>query len=150
MTTAQDIADYFIGLGHERGEEVNNLKLQRLLYYAQAWHLGERGTPLFDEKFEAWMTGPVIPALYWAYKPHGIRPLPAPSTAPCLPSGITRFLDRIADDYLRIDEYELDEMSTRETPWQAARVGLDRAEPSRNEISEDDMRTFFRALAAAA
>jgi uncharacterized phage-associated protein len=150
MTTANEAAEYLISLAHERGEPVNNLKLQRLLYYAQAWHLGLEGTPLFPEKFEAWMTGPLIPALYWAYKPHGIRPIPEPASVPGLPQDVARFLTGIADDYLSVGEYELDEMATRETPWRAARVGLDRADPSRNEISEDEMRVFFRALAAAA
>jgi uncharacterized phage-associated protein len=64
MTTADAVADYLIALAHERGESVNNLKLQKLLYYAQAWHLALHDEPLFPEKFQAWMTGPVIPAMY--------------------------------------------------------------------------------------
>jgi len=149
MTTANDVADYLISLAHERGETVNNLKLQRLLYYAQAWHLGMFGTPLFPEKFEAWMTGPVIPALYWHFKPSGIRPIPAPAAVPDLPGSVCRFLVEIAEDYLPIDEYDLDEMSTRDSPWRTARVGLDRGDPSRNEISEEEMRAYFHALAAS-
>jgi uncharacterized phage-associated protein len=129
---------------------VNNLKLQRLLYYAQAWHLGLYGTPLFPEKFEAWMTGPLIPELYWRFKPHGIRPIPEPAVVPELPCEVAEFLTTIADDYLEIDEYHLDEMTTSEEPWRAARVGLDRSDPSNNQISEDEMRVYFQSLAAAA
>ena len=52
-----------------------NLKLQKLVYYAQAWHLALRDVPLFEEDFEAWVHGPVIPALYQEYKKFGWRPI---------------------------------------------------------------------------
>lgn len=148
--TAGDAAAYLLKLAQERGEAVNNLKLQRLLYYAQAWHLGLFGAPLFPEKFEAWMTGPLIPELYWRFKPHGIRPIAEPASVPELPCVAAEFLKTIADDYLAIDEYHLDEMTTSEAPWLAARAGLDRGDPSQNEISEDEMRVYFQSLAAAA
>jgi uncharacterized phage-associated protein len=150
MASAGAIADSLIALAHRRGRPVNNLKLQRLLYYAQAWHLGRFGCPLFPEKLEAWMTGPVIPSLYWKFKPHGIGDLPVPPAVPELSPALAAFLDEIAADYLPLDEYDLDDMSKRETPWRAARGGLDPSEPSRNELSEDEMRAFFHALAAAA
>lgn len=65
--TCFDIAKHFIRFANEEGSFISNLKLQKLVYYAQAWHLAIHGTPLFEEDFEAWVHGPVIPSLYQKY-----------------------------------------------------------------------------------
>lgn len=148
--TADEVADYLIALAHERGEGVNNMKLQRLLYYAQAWHLARHDRPLFDAKFEAWISGPVIPALYWRFKPFGIRDLPVPSDRPRFDPRTTAFLEEATSEYLPLDEWELGDMSSRETPWLNARGGLDDGDPCTTELSEADMRAYFRHLADAA
>src|SRR6185369_5131439 len=63
------IADYFIGLANETGSLITNLKLQKLVYYAQAWNLAlNDGRALFDDDFEAWVHGPVIFDLYNDYR----------------------------------------------------------------------------------
>lgn len=141
--TADQVADYLISLAHERGESVNNMKLQRLLYYAQAWHLGQYDEPLFDEKFEAWSTGPVIPSIYWRFKPFGISDLPAQPNLP-VPAPETRsYLDDLAADYLPLDEWELEDLSRSEPPWRNARGWLDISEPCNRELLEEDMRLHF-------
>ncbi|MBW4622042.1 MAG: DUF4065 domain-containing protein [Cyanosarcina radialis HA8281-LM2] len=63
MRSCFDVASYFIDLANKTGNTVNNLKLQKLVYYSQAWHLAIHGTPLFEEDFQAWIHGPVIPEL---------------------------------------------------------------------------------------
>ena len=42
---------------------MSNMKLQKMLYYQQGFHLAYFGTPLFDEEIEAWMYGPVVPSV---------------------------------------------------------------------------------------
>lgn len=148
--TADQVADYLIFLAHERGESVNNLKLQRLLYYAQAWHLGEFGKPLFDDKIQAWMSGPVIPSIFWRFKACGISEIPVQAELPVLAPETKAYLDELASDYLPFDEWELEGMSHREPPWQNARWGSELDPPCYEEISEDDMRTYFRQLRDAA
>ena len=150
MTSADAVADYLIALAHQRGESVNNLKLQKLLYYAQAWHLALRDEPLFPEKFQAWMSGPVIPALYWRFKQFSFHDLPALNPAPSLGTEVERLLEEIADDYMPIDEYDLSSMTYREPPWMTAHHGIDITEPCQVELDEDEMRTYFRRLAKAA
>ena len=66
--THRDVAEYFLALANETGGTITNLKLQKLVYYAQAWHLANFDKPLFDAKFEAWVHGPVIPGLYEEYR----------------------------------------------------------------------------------
>ena len=65
MLTAAQVADYFLSLVDEdAGDSMTNLRLQKLLFYAQAWHLALTNRPLFEEDFEAWVHGPVIPSFY--------------------------------------------------------------------------------------
>lgn len=149
MITAQNVAEYFITVAHERGEGMNNLKLQKLLYYAQAWHLAWHGEPLFPEKFQAWMSGPVIPELYWRYKDFGIAPIAPPEVNPHLSPAIAEFLDEVATGYMPLDEWELHWQTRAEAPWLNARGGMDDGGPCENELSEADMETYFCALAAA-
>jgi uncharacterized phage-associated protein len=57
MMQASEIADYLIAFSHEHGDPVSNLKLQKLLYYAQAWHLALHDEPLFNDRIEAYGDG---------------------------------------------------------------------------------------------
>lgn len=52
-------------------ELISNLKLQKLLYYEQGYHLAVFDTPLFNENIEAWMYGPAVPEVYEKYKSFG-------------------------------------------------------------------------------
>jgi len=78
--SAFDIANYFLYKAQEAAEEdqelISNLKLQKLVYYAQGLYMAVYGKPLFSDKIEAWTYGPVVPELYHHYKEHnsnGIR-----------------------------------------------------------------------------
>jgi uncharacterized phage-associated protein len=150
MTTADDVATYLIALGHERGTRINNAQLQRLLYYVQAWHLAGRDQPMFPEKFQAWIYGPAIPHVYWTYDVHGWQPLPVPEKMPVLSDCDAAFIRGIADDYIALDEWELEARACNEAPWLNARRGTPRVDPSTAEISEEDMRAFYRRMAEAA
>ncbi|HRP36920.1 MAG TPA: DUF4065 domain-containing protein, partial [Candidatus Dojkabacteria bacterium] len=69
------IADYFISLSNETGSLITNLKLQKLVYYADAWYLANYGDSLIQEDFQAWVHGPAIPALYGEYKHFSWQPI---------------------------------------------------------------------------
>lgn len=53
------------------GELMSNLKLQKMLYYEQGYHLAKFGKPLFEEDIEAWMYGPVVPIVYEHFSKYG-------------------------------------------------------------------------------
>ena len=55
MANAHEVARYIIRFFQEAGDPVTNLKLQKLLYYVQGWHLALKGQPAFPERLEAWM-----------------------------------------------------------------------------------------------
>ncbi len=65
---AQNVALLILRQANEMREPISNLKLQKLLYYEQGYHLAYFGTPLFKEEIEAWQYGPVVPNVYENYK----------------------------------------------------------------------------------
>jgi uncharacterized phage-associated protein len=98
--TAQDVANYFLLKAQEEDQELlSNIKLQKLIYYAQGIHLAEKGIPLFDDKIMAWLYGPVIPELYRKYKHCGAGGIPADEKfdPSCIDNDTKTFLDGIYD-----------------------------------------------------
>jgi uncharacterized phage-associated protein len=137
-----DIAEYFIKLANETGSFISNLKLQKLVYYAQAWHLALNGEPLFPEDFEAWVHGPVIPQLYQKYQKFGWHPIEQ-EVNPDLPITVQEFLDEVAQEYLACDAYELEQMIHIETPWRFARGDLPPDTPSTSVIRQEWIKEYF-------
>ncbi|QFY59873.1 DUF4065 domain-containing protein [Rhizobium grahamii] len=61
---ARAIANFLLSLAWSRGLEVSHLQLQKILFFAHAWHLGKYGEPLIGQPFEAWQYGPVVRVVY--------------------------------------------------------------------------------------
>jgi uncharacterized phage-associated protein len=141
---ASDIADYFLWLANDTGSFISNLKLQKLVYYAQAWHLALYDRPLFDEDFQAWVHGPVIPELFQKYQHFSWRPIDA-DVHPNLPEAIVTYLDAVADEYFSCEAYELEKMTRLELPWQRAREGLASDQPSHNLIRKEWMQEYYKS-----
>ena len=102
MLTCFDVADYFLSkTDEEAGDVISNLKLQKLVYYAQGFTLAVTGKPLFNEPIEAWQHGPVVPDLYHRYKDHGAYGIPAPTNVDFskFSSEIKEILDEVYDVY---------------------------------------------------
>ncbi|MBO8435618.1 MAG: DUF4065 domain-containing protein [Spirochaetes bacterium] len=72
MLRASDIADFFIALGNAEHEDpMTNLRINKLLYFAQGWSLQRLKRKLFDEPIKAWKYGPVVGVIYNKYKEYG-------------------------------------------------------------------------------
>lgn len=71
MYSALDIANYIIIREAEQGRSVSNLRLQKLLYFVQAFFLVNTENPIFSDDIESWDFGPVIPKVYHRYKYYG-------------------------------------------------------------------------------
>ena len=80
MATIENIAQCFLYLDdtHE-GDGISNLKLQKLVYYAQGFYSAMFDKPLFNNTISAWIHGPVVEDLYHDYKQYGSNPIPTPS-----------------------------------------------------------------------
>lgn len=71
MNPALFIANYIIEFCNENGFEINNLRLQKLLYFVNVRSLIETSNPIFEDPMEMWPYGPVIPDVYHQYKSFG-------------------------------------------------------------------------------
>ena len=99
--TAHEVAKYIIYKANQEPEpDITNLKLQKLLYYAQGEHFANTGQPLFADDFEAWAFGPVIRSEYSRYCDFSNRVLPIPEKDTLeLPVTTLSFLDEIVARY---------------------------------------------------
>ena len=148
ILNAQQIADYFLWKANNDKRAITNKKLQKLLYYAQAWSLAVRNRRLFGEKIEAWVHGPAIPAVYFEYKKFGFAPIKKSISARVierLPKDTKEFLDQVWSVYGKYDAAYLEYLTHSEEPWQKARAGLEPHIGSENEISLQEMKKFYSA-----
>lgn len=77
MKKENAVANLFIlfGIEDENAEYITNLKLNKLMYFADAWSLILFDRPLFNEPILAWKYGPVVPSIYHKYKSMGKKPI---------------------------------------------------------------------------
>lgn len=142
---ANQVADTMIFLAREHGIEITNLKLQKLLYYAQAWSLAFYEKPLFSEEFEAWMHGPVVPALYHRFKHLRWSPIDEDVT-PVEDKELRSHLDKVLASYGKATAGELERLSHSERPWRDARGDLAPDASSRNVIPKESIQEFFSGM----
>ena len=139
MLSCHDVARYFLALTNEdEGDLISNLKLQKLLYYAQGLHLALHDAPLFPERIEAWHHGPVVPEVYQAFQSHGSGALPRPEGIDfSIYDEPTRsVLDEVYAVFGQFSAWKLASMTHEEEPWRAARVG--------GEITQEALQAFFK------
>jgi uncharacterized phage-associated protein len=148
MLRAIDVAKWIVGFSGEHGDPVTNLRLQKLLYYAQAWYLALRDEPLFGERIEAWVYGPVVPEVYRAFRDFGAMPISIDTESPEFSREISDHLGEIMAVFGGYSSYQLEIMTHNEAPWLKARDGIAPDEPSNAVIAHEDMKEFYRALAA--
>ncbi len=144
--TCFDMANYFLDKAKQTAIAVTNLKLQKLVYYAQAWHLAIHNEALMEGvEFEAWIHGPVIHELWNKYRNYSYKPINEEATPPELDARSDQFLEEVVEVYLDKDAYTMELMSHREDPWILARNGYADNERCTNIISEESMRTYFKS-----
>ncbi|MFW1678599.1 Panacea domain-containing protein [Pontibacter sp. JAM-7] len=145
-----EVADYFIAKADvESGDNITHLKLQKLLYYTQGWHLAIHGRTLFSSTFEAWAHGPVSPEIYARFKSYGWDPIPTSEIVTDfskVSSGDSEFLDEVWEVYGQFSAKKLEMMTHQESPWLEAREGLSVEARSSKPISQRTMDTYFKSL----
>lgn len=136
------ITDALIHLSRERGFEITNLKLQKLLYYAQVWHLAFSDSPLFDEDIEAWVHGPVVPQVFRRFKNYRWNPITEPVSPP-RDTSLAKYLGEVLNTYGEMSATQLERLTHREEPWKEAREGYAPDESSNQIITHDSMRAYY-------
>lgn len=144
MKTCYEVADYFLSLVDEdAGDTISNMKLQKLVYYAQGFHLAIYGEPLFKERIEAWDHGPVIPDLYHRFKEYGSNTISKPDYIDFSKYSPEEkeLLDEIWSVFGQYSAWKLRNMTHVEPPWRCAYENS----PS-SVISEKSMIDYFTTL----
>lgn len=146
LTTASKIADYLLCLSAKHGDLLTPLKLQKLVYYADAWHLALRDNALIEEDFEAWVHGPVVRNLYYRFKEYKWKPITENIELPKLPLSICKYLHDFYAFFGKFTAIELEQMTHQETPWIEARKGLSIDAECTNCISKETMKHFYKNM----
>lgn len=139
ILTAQDVADYFLAnVAEDQGDTLTNLKLQKLLYYAQGFYLALYEEPLFDEQIEAWAYGPVVPGIYHKYSDCGTGPIPKPTSfdESKFNGQVGELLNDIQEVFAQFSAWKLANMTHEELPWMNT--------PTGGVISHEALRDYFK------
>jgi uncharacterized phage-associated protein len=127
--TAFDVANYFLYKAQEATEEdqelISNLKLQKLVYYAQGLHLAINGEPLFLDRIEAWTYGPVVTELYHYYKEHGSNGIRADEkfNPSHIDEDTKKFLDEVYEVFGQFSAIRLMNLAHSDKCWIDAGIG---------------------------
>ena len=141
MITALDVSEYFLKALSEpdQGDIISNLKLQKLLYYAQGIHSVRCDKPLFKDKIYHWQHGPVVKSVYNEYKQYTTQALSIPDKVKNLLKFSKEDKDSIRLTYNYYGKYSawlLSEKTHQEDPWKNTKQG--------EVITKKTIKTFFK------
>jgi uncharacterized phage-associated protein len=140
---ARDVAKQLLVVAsrHSREERrapselLTPLKLQKLLYYVQGFHLVILDRPAFDDAILAWTHGPVVRDVYDRYRRFGSAGIETRLDSPDLPRDTVHLINQVSDAYGQFSAWRLMEMTHDTPPWKEA---------DRNAvISHEAMRAYF-------
>jgi uncharacterized phage-associated protein len=141
MASVHDVVAYIL---REHGP-TTAMKLQKLLYYCQAWSLVWDEKPMFSARIEAWVTGPVVPAVYRLHR--GQFEISTWSGNPNnLTSEQKETVNAVLHFYGGKTAQWLSDLTHRESPWLDARSGLDDRERGDNTISHAALHEYYSSL----
>jgi uncharacterized phage-associated protein len=146
MATVFDIAAYIL----EKKGEMTAWKLQKLVYYAQAWSLVWDQRPLFAGRIEAWANGPVSPDLYKIHRGKFLMKTIPTGKAGALDATSRETVDAVLDYYGDMHPQELSDLTHSEAPWRDARGHLLPGAQCQNDITHAAMAEYYEALPPAA
>ncbi|QBR84715.1 DUF4065 domain-containing protein [Legionella israelensis] len=144
MNTVYQVADYFLDKASKEEDDseiISNLKLQKLVYYAQGFHLAMYDKPLFKEQLEAWTHGPVSPDLYHSKKQHkngAVDPNPNFDNS-VFTKEQQELLDEIYEVYGQFSAWKLRNLTHEEDPWKKNVDSL-----NSNIIPHEDLKIYFK------
>lgn len=139
MAKLLDVAHWFLSRN-----AMTHKKLQKLCYYAQAWYCTlYDGDPLFDDRIEAWVHGPVVPALYPHYADYRWNEIPRIEYSGSLKDDEIRVLQAVYNTYGNFTGDQLERLTHSESPWIEARGNLNPWDPCTAEITPASMRSYY-------
>lgn len=142
MATVYDVANYIL----KKTGPITAMKLQKLVYYCQAWSLVWEERPIFRARVEAWANGPVVPELYKSHQGQfKISGFPKGNSA-SLSSNDRTTIDAVLGFYANHSSQWLSDLTHSEDPWKNARQGIPAGAACKNEISQAAMAEYYGGL----
>jgi uncharacterized phage-associated protein len=142
MATVLDVAAYIL----KKGGPMTAMKLQKLVYYSQAWSLVWDEKPLFPEKIRAWVGGPVVPQLFAVHKGEYNVSAVAGGDPKALTKDERETIDAVLKFYGDKSGQWLSDLTHKERPWREARRGLEVTERGDAEITTKEMASYYGSL----
>jgi len=144
VTKVDDVAAAIL----ERTGRISTFKLQKLVYYSQAWHLVWDDQCLFDEEIEAWANGPVCRHLYDQHKGRYLVDSWPSGNAKNLSDSEVTTIEAVLGSYNHLDGRQLSALTHEERPWVEAREGLQSGDRGVRVIDVDIMADYYLGLAS--
>ncbi len=145
MAEVVSVAAYVL---HKLGYSTT-MKLQKIVYYSQAYSLVSRNRPLFTERIEAWVNGPVVPELFDLHRgKFVISDGFFGNAAASMPSDDRAVVDHVVARLGGFSGAELSSLSHSEAPWADARKGLAPTDRCASVISLESMRSYYSSRPA--
>lgn len=142
MYKSRQIADWII---HKTHGNITHSKLQKLLYYCQAWHYTIFNEVLFDERIEAWAHGPVVPSQFSRF--NNIDFFQNIKVKDCenikLKSKTEQLLNEVVGIYNKCTDRHLELLVKREVPWRETRGNIPEFKKCQKEIQLDLMKQYY-------
>jgi len=143
--TAEEVAKWFLAhnkyvLDTEDADLISNLKLQKLLYYAQGTFLAVTDEPLFDEPIIAWMHGPVVESIYHKYKEFGSNGIIFVESFDfeAFNKQEEALLEEVYEEFGQYSAWKLRNMTHEEDPWKKT--------AQCEEIDRDLIKNYFKQV----
>jgi uncharacterized phage-associated protein len=144
MPAVVDVAKYIA----ERAGPLSAMKLQKLMYYVQAWSLVWEESPLFDEDFQAWANGPVLPILYARHR--GMFSVDASlfpeGNIEALSDAERENVNKVLGFYADKTAQWLSNLTHQETPWLDARGDTPIGGASNAIITKAAMHEYYSSI----
>jgi uncharacterized phage-associated protein len=142
MANVHDVAAYIL---RQRGQ-MTAMKLQKLVYYSQAWALVWDERPIFPERIEAWANGPVVFELYDKHR--GLFKVAQWDDGDyhALDKSERETIALVLNFYCKMSSQDLSNLTHQEDPWRNARKGMGPSERGNREITHAAMAEYYGSL----
>lgn len=147
MANVFDVAAYILRrMADIEPGAITAWKLQKLVYYSQAWSLVWDDAPIFEEPIEAWANGPVCPALYAKHRGEFKVSKLAVGDERALSQDEIETIEKVIEHYGKHSSQHLSQLTHAEAPWIGAREGLAPGERGNHVIPHDAMAEYYGGL----
>ena len=137
MVSVNTVASYiYEKYKSEFGTTIDEMKLHKLLYFAQRESIIQTGNPVFDATFRGWKYGPILKEIRESYKNSSFVPVTSSSDI----DEMEPIVDTVFEQYAEKDSWSLSRLTHGEYSWKKSREGIPENINSDKPINVEDIR----------